>query len=91
MAKLYNVSYDLNKPGKNYDSLHEELKKSLNWWHHLDSTWLILTNETAEQLWNRISIHVDKNDTVLIMEVRKPASGWLTQQAWDWINQNGYY
>lgn len=44
---VYCVSYDLNKAGQNYNDLYEELKKSPNWWHHLDSTWLIVTNETA--------------------------------------------
>lgn len=64
--RVLQVSYDLRKPERNYEGLIEELKNSPNWWHHLGSTWLILTNETATELWDRISRHVDKDDTVLV-------------------------
>lgn len=82
------VSYDLNKSGQNYTALYEELKKSPNWWHHLDSTWLIVTNETADQLRDRIRKHLDDNDTLLIIKVIRPYSGWLNKQAWEWLDKN---
>jgi hypothetical protein len=84
----YNVSYDLKKPGQNYEKLFAELKSSPGWWHYLESTWLIVTNETPGQLWNRISPATDKNDSVLIIQVVNNTAGWLPQGAWDWINQN---
>lgn len=82
---VYCVSYDLNKAGQNYDALYEQLKSSPGWWHHLDSTWLISTPETAEQLSNRVLQHLDKNDTLLVIRVAKPYQGWLTKEAWQWI------
>ncbi|MFL9585119.1 hypothetical protein [Stenotrophomonas sp. AB1(2024)] len=82
------VSYDLNKSGQNYSALYEELKKSPNWWHHLDSTWLIVTSETAEQLRDRIRKHLDDNDTLLIIKVVRPYSGWLSKEAWEWLDKN---
>ena len=85
---VYTVSYDLNRPGQNYTDLIAELESSPGWWHFLKSSWLISTNETPDQLWNRISRHVDKSDFVLIMEVTNRKSGWLPQDAWDWINNN---
>lgn len=87
MYKVYLVSYDLNSPGQNYTSLRDELKKSTDWWHYLDSTWLIYTWESANQVWNRIHSEIDKNDRVLIIEVKNNMQGWLTQDAWDWIHK----
>lgn len=86
--KTFSVSYDLNKPGQNYDNLIKELKRSHSWWHYLDSTWLIKTNESASQLSTRIRKHLDNNDNVLVIRVTKDYSGWLPQKAWDWINAN---
>jgi hypothetical protein len=83
----YCVSYDLKVPGKNYGPLYEELKKSPNWWHYLDSTWLISTRETAAQLAARLRRHIDGNDYVLVIEVRNNSDGWLPKEAWDWIKQ----
>ncbi|MDD5405692.1 MAG: hypothetical protein PHE73_01980 [Sulfurovaceae bacterium] len=85
---VYCVSYDLNKSGQNYDNLYDELKKSSSWWHFLDSTWLIYTNESANQLSERIRLHLDKNDYLLVIKVTNEYSGWLPQEAWDWINKH---
>lgn len=86
--RIYNISYDLKKPGQNYTELFDELKNSPGWWHYLKSTWLVATNETASQLWDRISPAIDKNDRVLIIQVvNNNNAGWLPQEAWDWINE----
>ncbi|MBP9143897.1 MAG: hypothetical protein KBF21_15935 [Thermoanaerobaculia bacterium] len=86
--RVYSVNYDLNRPGQNYAGLISELENSPNWWHFLKSSWLIATFETPEQLWDRISPHIDKSDTVLIIEVVNRSAGWMSQEAWDWINVN---
>lgn len=83
---VYCVSYDLNKSGQNYSGLHDELKNSSSWWHYLDSTWLISTHETAKQLSDRLLTKIDTNDRILVIKVTNDYSGWLTQDAWDWIN-----
>jgi len=82
------VSYDLNKSGQNYNALYDELKKSPGWCHALDSTWLVSTTETAQQLSDRLRRHLDNNDTLLVMAVAKDNAGWLPQSTWDWINKH---
>lgn len=51
---VYCVSYDLNKAGQDYKALYEALRASPGFWHYLDSTWLISTRESAEELTNRL-------------------------------------
>ena len=85
---VYSISYDLNTPGQKYTDLYDELKLSPDWWHFLDSTWLVATSETAEQLAARLLRHLDKNDRILIIKVTKPYQGWLSDDAWEWINRN---
>jgi hypothetical protein len=84
---VYIVSYDLKKPGKNYTGLIEQLQHSPKWWHYLSSTWLISTKETPEQLYDRLSAHLDQNDFILIIEAGNRFRGWLPKDAWDWIQQ----
>jgi len=81
------VSYDLNVPGQNYKGLFDELKRSPNWWHYLDSTWLVYTPESAQRLFERLARHFDENDRVLIARVTNDYHGWLTDEAWHWIRQ----
>lgn len=82
---VYCVSYDLHRPGQDYSKLIEELESSPDWWHYLESTWLISTNESPDQVWNRIGKHLDKNDRALIIQVGPNCQGWLPQEAYAWI------
>jgi|APMI01.1.fsa_nt_gi hypothetical protein len=88
ISKVFCVSYDLKQPGRDYSPLIDALKESSQWWHYLDSTWLIKTTETSDQVWARLSSKVDKNDFMLIIEVRNNSNGWLPKEAWDWIRTN---
>jgi hypothetical protein len=86
--KAYSITYDLKAPGRDYEKLYEAIKASGKWSHYLESTWLVVSNETSQQLWNRLAPTIDKNDFVLIIEVRRNSFGWLPKDAWEWINTN---
>lgn len=86
--QAYCVSFALTKPTQNYLALCEELKNSPDWWQCLDSTWLILTAETASQLFDRLKPHFDNSDRVLVIGVTADHSGWLTPDAWTWFTEN---
>ena len=49
---------------------------------------MIVTSETPDQIWNRLEPHIDKNDYLLIIEVRDNVQGWLPKDAWGWIYEN---
>lgn len=84
---IYSITYDLKKPGQNYTGLSEELKKK-DWWHYLDSTWLIHSSETANQIYERISQYLDENDQILINEFGNDYQGYLPSDAWNWIRDH---
>jgi hypothetical protein len=86
MRRVYLVSYDLHAPRREYDGLIGELKSRKGWWHHLDSVWLIATDETADQLYRRLRRHIDDDDEILVMRVCNDSQGWLPGRAWKWIN-----
>ncbi len=85
--RTYVVSYDLKKPDKDYTGLINEIKKSYQWWHYLDSTWLIHTSESADALFQRLHPFIDKDDYILVIEAGPGRQGWLPQKAWDWIKE----
>lgn len=85
---VYCVSYDLNRSGQNYNLLYDELKKSSGYIHALDSTWFVSTQETANQLADRIKKVVDSNDSYFVIQVTKNYNGWMPQNVWDWLNKH---
>lgn len=84
---VYCVSYDLRKAGQNYSGLYEQLK-STKWLHPLESTWLVATTESAQQLSDRLWMQLDANDLLLVIRVTKPYWGVLPKEAWAWIEVN---
>lgn len=64
----YIVSYDLKAPDKDYPKLIEYLKSHTSWWHHLGSTWVVVTDLTAAQLRDGIAEHTDANDKFLVVK-----------------------
>ncbi|CVI59234.1 MULTISPECIES: hypothetical protein [Agrobacterium] len=83
---IFAINYDLKRPGQNYQALHDAIKSCGDWWHFLDSTWLVDTDLNAQGIWNSLEGHVDKNDIFLIIGVTRNYQGWLPKEAWDWIN-----
>lgn len=82
---VYMVGYDLNSEGKDYSGIKKVLKEYPKYWHHLDSTWLIKTDETPSQIVAKLKPHIDDNDSLLVIEVENSYQGWLTEKAFKWI------
>ena len=75
---IYMVGYDLNKSGKNYDGLIAKIKQiSADWWHHLDSTWLISHNGDSVAVRDTLSPYIDKDDELLIVKLAKSDAAWV--------------
>ena len=83
---IYAVNYDLRQPNGDYSEVFQAIKSCGAWWHYLESTWLVDTNHSANQIWDRMSPHVHPDDSVLIHAVGFDHQGWLLPKAWDWIN-----
>lgn len=85
---VYLIGYDLRKPGKNYEDLYTAIKDLGEWWHYLDSTWLVDTNLDSTQIFNKLHSCIDNNDSILVIKVTKDYSGWLSEKAWAWLNSH---
>ena len=46
----YLVSYDLKSPVESYEPFFNELKQSVNWWHYLNATWIVVRYESLVEL-----------------------------------------
>lgn len=80
----YLVGYDLNRPrGEDaYPNLFEAIKAYSTWWHHLDSTWIVKSDDTAKEIRDNLKQHVDSGDELLV--VRLSGEG-----AWAGFNEKG--
>ena len=88
---VYLITYDLNKKGQNYDKLYEAIKSLGSWWHYLDSTWLVETSYSASQISEKLRKEgIDDNDNLLVFRLLKDYAGWLSKEAWQWIESANF-
>lgn len=83
---IYEINYELKKPGQNYEGLQKAIQDLGNWWHYLGSTLLVDTSLSANDIWDRLAPHVDRMDWVLVIGVTQDYQGWLSEGAGYWIN-----
>jgi hypothetical protein len=83
------VGYDLKKPGQDYKDLIAKLKSYPNWWHYLDSTWLVVANTSVVTIRDELRDLMDSNDCLLVIEVTGDAwASSINKQANDWLHSN---
>ena len=80
----YLIGYDLNRPRGNndYSELIAAIKTIGAWWHHLDSTWIVKSDNTAVWIRDLLKPYVDSGDELLVVKL----SG---EGAWTGFNTKG--
>lgn len=85
----YQISYDLQSPGQDYEDLHDAIKSLGDYCHILESTWLVEASDTsASDIRDELKKHIDSNDRLI---VTRPRSGWATtfsDDGTDWMYDN---
>jgi hypothetical protein len=84
---IYSISYDLRQPGQDYSGLHAAIRSCGDCWHYLGSTWLVDTPLTASLIAAKLRPFLDSTDRLLVIRVTGDSDGWLTPDAWRWINE----
>jgi len=83
--KLYQISYDLRKQ-RDYPSLYERIKAYGTWCHALESSWIIVTDETAVQVRDNLRTALDKDDGVLVTRLQgEVAWAGLSLEITQWL------
>ncbi len=94
MSKIYLITFDVDA-SLNSQLVHTQITSLYpthisDWWHYMHSSYLVVTNLTATQLYNHISPSMPQHH-VLVMEVNhKNYWGWLPQDAWNWLKKHLY-
>lgn len=80
------VTYDLNRPGKNYTSLYNALGRVSNTVSKpVESVWLFQTNKSSNQVYNLLRPYVDDSDRLFVVRLTSDYIGWLDGKVVDWL------
>jgi hypothetical protein len=81
------INYALRNQYKDYAPFFNAVKQNCDqWWHFLDSTWIIVTNHSAHEYAQFLLPHIEATDSLFVARLHKDYQGWLPAEAWDWLN-----
>jgi hypothetical protein len=81
------VTYDLNKPGKDYSGFHDTIKI----YPHTklsESSYVIDTYETPSTLFNQLRLRIDEKDHLYIMTLIRPWQGSGPEEVSIWLEEH---
>ncbi len=85
------INYALNNGLKDYNPLFNAIKGCGEWWHFMESTWIVNTVYSADVVGKHLQKYIDTNtDHLLVMRLQRESQGWLPNEAWNWINSKQY-
>lgn len=80
------VTYDLNKPGKDYSELYKAIRAISNdCIHPLESIWILDTSYSAKSASDYLRNHIDSNDNLFVVRLTRDSAGWMAKDAWTWL------
>ena len=87
---IYVIGYDIHpKVGETYDELTKAIKAIGPWWHCLDSTWLVKSELSAEQVRDIVLAKMKNNDQLLVVTYSR-AAAWagFNEECNSWLRNN---
>lgn len=87
---IYCVSYDLfDGESEDYRNLIDHLKTYPRWWHHLQSTWFIETEQSAKEVLRNCARFVPTDIAIIVFEVGKTwAATGFERRGYQWLWNN---
>lgn len=83
---VYSITYDLRRPGRNYDTLIEAIKSYGTWWHQTESVWFIVSYQNAADIRNNLMKHIDGNDLLFVIALRREwAAIGFKENEYSWL------
>jgi hypothetical protein len=85
------ISYDIHPSASDASERVVDTIRSLGeWWHHLESTWLVKTDHAPEQIRDMLQQHVCSEDQLLIVDISRDAAAWfgVNDAGTQWLQAN---
>ena len=90
MAALL-VTYDLDSPGQKHTKVLEKIKAFNSWARLSESSYAVVTSSTPQQVYDQFKPLLDSNDTIWIITLKKPYSGFGSKKVINWLDANLTY
>ena len=71
------IAYDIHPTrGELYDNLVEKIQSLGDWWHHLESTWIVRCAHSPREVRDQLKLYIGIDDQLLVIEISGDAAEW---------------
>jgi len=72
------IAYDIHPPrGNAYNDLIQAIQSLGNWWHHLETVWIVQCEYTPSEIRDRLGPHIGVEDQLLVIDVSGDDAKWV--------------
>jgi hypothetical protein len=72
------VAYDIHPArGKAYDNLVQGIQSLGNWWHHLETVWIVQCEHTPTEIRHRLAPHIGVEDQLIVIDISGDDAKWV--------------
>ncbi|MDH0892900.1 MULTISPECIES: hypothetical protein [unclassified Pseudomonas] len=83
---IYLITYDLNNPGQKHNQVLTAIKEFPAWARLSESSYAVDSTSTSKQIFDYLAVHIDKNDTLLVITLSLPYYGQASKEVIDWLS-----
>ena len=82
------ITYDLSRPGRNYDELYARIKSYGTWARITESSWTIVTEQSPVAVRDHLKPALDSNYKLFVSTLGVSAWIGLSKEISDWLKKN---
>jgi len=85
------IAYDIHPTnGEAYDNLIEKIQSLGDWWHHLESTWIVRCTHSPSEVRDQLKSHIGNDDQLLVIEISGDTAEWagVNGAGSQWLKDN---
>jgi hypothetical protein len=85
------IAYDIHPTeGDGYDKLIEKIRSLGDWWHHLESTWIVRCAQSPSQVRDQLRSYIGNDDQLLVIEISGDTAEWagVNGAGSQWLKDN---
>jgi hypothetical protein len=71
------IAYDIHPAqGAAYDDLISAIQSLGAWWHHLETVWIVRSNQKPDEIRDKLKSYIGTDDQLLILDITGDKAGW---------------
>lgn len=85
------IGYDVHPAeGGVHDELVAAIRSLGVWWHHLETIWIVKSNQTPAAIRDQLKSHVGADDQLLVIDVSGDTAEWfgVNDAGSTWLKNN---